>query len=1234
MNIRFEKEVFDLKRALSLLLSLLMIAVLLPLSSAKAETLITGFTLSASGDLPQPKTGDTLYNPLDYISIAATEPAGNEAGLKLYAWWSDEDNGRIYSQSEFASHVFTPGDWELLLSVSRTGDYSIDYDNERFISGDLSAITLGGAEFRIYGRAYYELEYYAEFEIDSTGVGPIFVPDTFHDEVNNGDTYERSLRAVGEAPITYSLYEGTIPPGLTLSADGMLSGTFTTPGNYHFVIQAVNAIGFNRLPCDITVKDVTRIKAFTLAVDGGIIPVPTLGHYLWFPDDYLSVTSTIPAGNAAGLKVSTRWYNHTTNETFNKSSGIGKKFTEGEWELYILAEPASSDYVLDYDGYFADGQSLHTITLGGQPFTAWTNYYEIGYSTYFFLGNPPTTIDLQYDSVYTLPEITDQMTGKQAHQLFTNSIRSRHGSSYYDPDHGGYDVDGWYVDTSSEWTGLTDDPGEPSPLKDSEALLIPQEPYWLSFDVALAPGCKWNTDQAFTVNGSADVTVSEYTDDDGSEHYIVTYMILSKEDLSEAEVYGIEPKNYNGSAQTQPKLKVVCDGETLIEGEHYVVSYEDNVNPGYAVVTVTGVGNYTGSLSRNFRIFDSEHPHEVVDALEATSDINTILVYGNEIEAPTFTVTAGEPAHFETGMGGWNKLIDGEWVRVQNGKFTAGQWQYGCQIRIDEGGDTYAFVNRPKVTVDGTEWDVSDGAQVYDNYSYTWITSPVFTVAGGGELIFNKLSEYDIGGNYVNEPIPSFSVAGSVDGGTTPYTFSKTSGPDWITVSSDGTISGTPYQSGANEALVVRVTDDAGNCAEITIYVGMTARKQEDKIPIAKVVATSNMAEMAVAGNTLEEPTFTVTEGAPAYFHPWMGNWERKVGDEWQYLGYTATFTPGVWRFRCQLRIDDGGEDYVLADGSTVIVDGKEWTADYSVATGFAYCYTYVTSPEIVIADDSFSVAIDPNDVQFKGTTPYVVYNGSPATPGVIVKDKDGNVIPASDYTVSYLENAQPGTGYAEVTMTATGSMNRAFFKIYMPKTTSTSVANTNDGIKISWTAVPGAAGYVIYRRAWNLTSSGWTTFERWNNTTSTTWTDTKVYAGTRYQYGVKAYFAQRTDPVSGAVIGGVFDNFNLGVVGPLKTTVRITTRKLNSVTGGTKQITVKWSGSSVFTGYQVQIATNSAFTSGVKTVKITNPKTYQTTIKNLKAKTTYYVRVRSYHVFEGTTYYGGWSNVMSAKTK
>ena len=291
-----------------------------------------------------------------------------------------------------------------------------------------------------------------------------------------------------------------------------------------------------------------------------------------------------------------------------------------------------------------------------------------------------------------------------------------------------------------------------------------------------------------------------------------------------------------------------------------------------------------------------------------------------------------------------------------------------------------------------------------------------------------------------------------------------------------------------------------------------------------------------------------------------------------------------------------------------------------------------------VMSGEQMKGTIKFNDgaVQYKGTTPYVVYNGKAQTPAFKVYDPNGKVIDPAYYDYEYKENVKAGTGYVFVTFKGKyyGEC-RAFFKIYLPATTWTKVENVQNGIKISWKAVEGAAGYVVYRRAWNLKDAGWTTFERWNNTTGTSWVDTKVYAGTRYQYGVKAYFAKRLDPIANAQIGGnVGDNYNLGLVGPLKTTVRITTRVLNSVTPGSKKLTIKWAGSSVFTGYQVQVATDAKFTQNLKTVTISNAKTYETTISGLKAKTTYYVRVRSYHLFEGMTYYGQWSNVLNGKTK
>ena len=317
----------------------------------------------------------------------------------------------------------------------------------------------------------------------------------------------------------------------------------------------------------------------------------------------------------------------------------------------------------------------------------------------------------------------------------------------------------------------------------------------------------------------------------------------------------------------------------------------------------------------------------------------------------------------------------------------------------------------------------------------------------------------------------------------------------------------------------------------------------------------------------------------------------------------------------------------------------------YIFATGYALAEEYPLAVTVQLSfkeQPAFDGTIEWNseDVEYKGSTPYVIANGSAQTPRFTVKDASGNTVDAGNYTYEYRENTNAGTGYVIVTFKgAYSGTAQGWFKIYLPATTETYVENIESGIKITWKPVEGAAGYVIYRRAWSSKTNGWTDFVRWYNVTETSWIDGsdethKVYAGSRYQYGVKAYFARRVDPVSGATIGGnVGDNFNLGMVGPLKTTVRITTRKLVQVRSGNKELTVKWEPSRNFTGYQIQYATDAKFTQNAQVIKIADPQTYWTTLKDLRANTTYYVRIRSYHEFEGMTYFGEWSNVLTGKT-
>lgn len=58
---------------------------------------------------------------------------------------------------------------------------------------------------------------------------------------------------------------------------------------------------------------------------------------------------------------------------------------------------------------------------------------------------------------------------------------------------------------------------------------------------------------------------------------------------------------YTGSA-IEPAVSVVYEGVTLVKGTDYRLSFANNTQPGTATVTITGLGNYTGTVSRTFTI--------------------------------------------------------------------------------------------------------------------------------------------------------------------------------------------------------------------------------------------------------------------------------------------------------------------------------------------------------------------------------------------------------------------------------------------------------------------------------------------------------------------------------------------------------------------------------------------------------------------------------------------------------
>lgn len=242
-------------------------------------------------------------------------------------------------------------------------------------------------------------------------------------------------------------------------------------------------------------------------------------------------------------------------------------------------------------------------------------------------------------------------------------------------------------------------------------------------------------------------------------------------------------------------------------------------------------------------------------------------------------------------------------------------------------------------------------------------------------------------------------------------------------------------------------------------------------------------------------------------------------------------------------------------------------------------------------------------------------YEGKTIIPKLSVTYDGYELSQGIDYTVTYKNNNAPGT--ASVTVTGIGNYqgSKTFkFSIKLKKPTLGKAVNTSSGITLTWSKVPGAYGYRVYRKAYG---KNWTRIKTLNGNSTLRYTDTSVKNknGQTFIYTVRAYTKS---------ISGPYDTTG-------KKIVRLSTPGLYTPTNKGKQsIAVKWKKCSGASGYQIQYSTSAKF-SNAKSVNISSQKTVSKTITKLPKKT-YYVRVRSYKKSGKSVFYSGWSTAKKVK--
>ena len=233
-------------------------------------------------------------------------------------------------------------------------------------------------------------------------------------------------------------------------------------------------------------------------------------------------------------------------------------------------------------------------------------------------------------------------------------------------------------------------------------------------------------------------------------------------------------------------------------------------------------------------------------------------------------------------------------------------------------------------------------------------------------------------------------------------------------------------------------------------------------------------------------------------------------------------------------------------------------------------------------------------------STSTYAYDGKAKKPGVTVKLNGKTLKNGTDYTVSYSNNTKVGT--AKVTITGKGNYTGSVSKTY-------SIKNNFKKATVSGISTKAFTGK-------NITQS---ITVKYNGKALKKGTDYTVSYSSNKNIGT----ATVKITGKGSYTGTITKTFKIN---PAK-------QEIQKLTAKSKAFFVDWAQKGSATGYEIQYATNSKFTSAKK-VTITNKNTDTKTISKLSGKKKYYVRVRSYTTVKGTKYYGAWSASKSVTTK
>ncbi len=328
----------------------------------------------------------------------------------------------------------------------------------------------------------------------------------------------------------------------------------------------------------LTLKDASR-SGFNAAAATGATLEADKGYSEWsIPvvysgaktgnNEYVSVILCDSKGTA-------KYYGNIANNSAASADGgqvvnIPAGLTAGDYTMYVFSEQINGDKLTDYASEF------NKIALTVKPAAVQTSQI-----TTVDIGNIWTALD----PVNVVPFTAEVHDEKDADGVnFTDKMEITN--------------EAWISDSVIDMKGGSG---------------IPKVGKTYRHSVELKAKGEWKFGDTFEfIYGGKKIT-SGYTADISSDHKTLTItgtesVTIKQIDIAKAAVTGISDKTYTGKTLTQNvtvKMDVNGTNFTLKSGTDYTVEYSNNTEVGTATVKITGAGNYTGSVSKTFKISEA-----------------------------------------------------------------------------------------------------------------------------------------------------------------------------------------------------------------------------------------------------------------------------------------------------------------------------------------------------------------------------------------------------------------------------------------------------------------------------------------------------------------------------------------------------------------------------------------------------------------------------------------------------